>query len=128
MKKAIGLLLTILLLTSFAEARKRTANRVKKSKKQYSMTYDKIWFARLTHKQKVTYLKTMANLSKKISRSKRYSSNNNPLLIFFPHAFAQSREVISNGYMRTTTFEDFFNNKDFGELQPRYRDGKPSCP
>ncbi len=140
MKNLMIVFLSFMLVTSVSEARskrhkqrmtkKYNGKRNKKPGKNYSFTYDKIWFAHLTPRQQSIYLKTILKLAVQISKSKGKYSFNHPIMSsLLPSAFADEyfeNNVISNGYMRPrkTSFEEFFEDmKDnFGELAP------PSCP
>ena len=168
MKKLLILFLSLSLLTSVSEARSkrksrsikfgtasRTAakkHRTTKRKKRYSFTYDQIWFASLTSRQQIVYLKTLSRLARQISRvNGKYAFNDLLMNSFFPPVFADSsgnicseenieknieKCVISNGYMRPRKkdgFNLFFNEKNditgFQSLLPKRRPGgQLGCP
>ncbi len=122
MKKSVILFLSLVLMASFVEAKpqthKVTGKRSKQSKKAqkqvYSFTYDATWFSYLNSRQQSVYLETMAKLALQIEGGK-YAFNHPLINSLLPPAFA---EVISNGYMRNTSFLSFFKEQDYGELKP----------
>ena len=142
MKKLVVFLLSVILVTSVVEARSKKSQSTKKhgivkkykakqsTKKVYSFTYDTIWFDSLTSKQQSFYLKTIAKLARQIEGGK-YSFNHPIINSFLSPAFA-GNQTLSNGYIYNKSegdFRKFFDNKNFGELDPTCQgDQRPCAP
>ena len=95
MRSLLTFFLSLVLMVSVSEARSKKKNQIGKhkvakrtNKKIYSFTYDKIWFASLTSKQQIIYLKTVAKLGQQISKvTGKHAFNQSIINSFFPPAF-----------------------------------------
>ncbi len=101
----------------------------KLSSKKFSLVYEKTWFLSLNKKQQDVYLKTVNDLVLKMSRQKRYSSNdkiNDWLNLFLTPVYAEG-EKINNGFIYTGNWESFISGVNLGALTPTCPAGQSAC-